>query len=295
MSCCCEGKGPRLRIHRSGQQFGAHVSLLPKLADTVAQLPTCRCLQTYLGNKQTYQVRTLSEKDREDTRRYCEEHDKCFYVHCPLIANLASITPGIADKSTKVVCDCLRQVQGLPCSCVLHIGKVGTIEQVSQRINEMSSLGALQRGSFERTPFTLLLEVAAGQGNELGTSWEQLRHLYEGLDKTLVGICIDTQHAFASGMCSFQNHEEVIRLFDHADSVVPRGISLFHLNDSKKAFGSRVDRHENLRQGYIWSQGDAGLKSLVQQSFDRGIDMVLETPSDRINEDLAILSSYADC
>src|SRR5690606_22896129 len=128
-----------------------------------------------------------------------------------------------------------------------------------------------------RVPFHLLLEIAAGQGSELGRSWEEIRHLYEALDYTRVGLCVDTQHAFASGMCSFQTHEDVVKLFDAANGIAPKGISMIHLNDSTKPFGSQVDRHASLRNGYIWSESDEGLKSLIKISKSYGMDLVSET------------------
>lgn len=247
---------------------------IKSLHDTVSSQPTCKCVQMFLGDPITYDCRTITQEDKQRTLEYCTRTDTSFYIHCPLIANLAKSD---CARSINVISKELDAVAGLPGACVLHIGKVGTIENVAQRINEIQATGHLPTSHHSRVPFHLLLEIAAGQGSELGRSWEEIRHLYEALDYTRVGLCVDTQHAFASGMCSFQTHEDVVRLFDAANSIAPKGISMIHLNDSTKPFGSQVDRHAPLRNGYIWSESDEGLKSLIKISKSYGMDLVSET------------------
>lgn len=284
MSCCCQGDILTLNIRQPDKRHGSHIRLLDSLSNTISK-NTSKCTQIYLGDPITYQCRQISAIDKQKVKEHCDLHHKSFYVHCPLIANLAKSD---CDKSKMVIQKELDIVAGLPAACVLHIGKKGTIENVSQHINDMSS--HLPLSSYSHVPFHLLLEIAAGQGTELGKSWEEIRHLYEGLDMTRVGLCIDTQHAFASGMCEFQTHEDVVKLFDMASSIAPKGISMIHLNDSTKPFKSQVDRHAPLKQGYIWSRNDEGLKSLVKISTDLGIDLITETSDP--NHDRKVISSY---
>ena len=182
---------------------GADVSLQRTLYSTVSSAGT-KCCQLYLGNYLSYNCRTLSKEDKEQTLEYCEKHGCSFYVHCPLIANLAKVD---SHDSVRVVSKELDNIADLPCACVLHVGKVGSIEQVAANIDDIITAGFIEHSSFERVPYKLLLETAAGQGSELGRNWEEMRHLYEGIDKTRIGICLDTQHAFAAGMCSFADHE----------------------------------------------------------------------------------------
>lgn len=267
---------PRVAFMDEDPRHGCHVRLLKTLYESIStQVSECKCVQLYLGNKTTYVCRNLTDADRKATLEYCEKHNKTFYVHCPLIANLSKDTE--YDKSMDVLGKELTQICGLPGSCVLHIGKLGTIENVSQRVNELCNNGSLKRTRFERVPYPLLLESAAGQGTELGCNWEEMRHLFEGLDKTCIGLCIDTQHAFASGMCDFKNHESVVKLFDECDALSYDGVSMFHMNDSKKEYGSRVDRHEVLGKGYIWYKNDFSLRSLLSIARDREVDCISET------------------
>jgi endonuclease IV len=156
------------------------------------------------------------------------------------------------------------------------VGKRGTVEEVASKLNTLQSEGLLNRKDGP-CPYPLLLETAAGQGTELGKSWEELRHLYEALDKSSVGICVDTQHAYAAGMSPLSDHESVVSLFDTASDICSSGISLIHLNDSARAYSSRVDRHAPLTRGYIWNREREGLLSLVCLSRDMALDLVLET------------------
>jgi deoxyribonuclease-4 len=183
----------------------------------------------------------------------------------------------------------LVQLEGVPCSCVLHIGKVGTLETVCQHLNDLH----ITRSEFERSPYPLLMECSAGQGTELGKNWPELRKLFEGIDTNKIGLCMDTQHAFAAGLSDFGSHESVVKFFEEAESIAPGGVSLIHLNDSKVEFGRRVDRHANIGQGHIWSgkEKEEGLQSLIQYCFEKGIDMILETPNEGVESDLSILRS----
>jgi deoxyribonuclease-4 len=229
-------------------------------------------LQCFLGNPQSYVHRKLTKEDREKTIRICEEYDRSVYVHTCYLANLAHEDNDLRNKSINYLRSLTTEVKGLPVSSVLHIGKRGTIQRV---VNGLEDL-CLTRTTSHRTPYPILLENGAGQGTEIGINSEEIRKIYEGLNKTNVGICIDTAHAFASGMCSFENHESIIKLLDD----LPIRPSMFHVNDSKVDFGQRKDRHENLKQGYIWSHNDESLISLVKICKEYEIDMICETPSD---------------
>jgi len=269
-------------------KYGSHISLGKTLHTTISN-DNHKCCQIFLGNPTSYTVRSLTEKDKNDTKQYCVNNKKCFYVHCPYVANLAN---DISKKSSTLLTNLLTQIHDLPCSCVLHIGKVGELNTVVENINYLTTNNTLKPNTMKTNPFSLLLENAAGQGSEIGKTWDELRLLYEGLDKTSVGLCIDTQHLFASGMCDFTTHESVVKMFDNVENVCGHKPSLIHLNDSLTTYNSRVDRHENLKYGYIWSKNTESLHSLIRRCNQDNIDMVLETPDKHINEDLNLIRSF---
>lgn len=288
MACCCSPAPLSLQVCKGEERWGSHVSLLPTLYETVraAPIPT---VQMFLGSPYAYNRRAVPPADIEATRHHCQSHNMSLYCHCPYIANLAKTDN---SRSLQILRDELTVMKGVEGACVLHIGKVGTIAQVAEGINQLQREGYLPPGTSNRTPFHLLLEVAAGQGTELGRSWEELRHLYEALDHTCVGLCIDTQHAFAAGMCDFQSHESVVQLFDAAQSLHRRGIAMIHLNDSKKPYRSQVDRHAPLGQGHIWYHEQEGLGSLLRISRDMELDLISETGD--TNTDRAVLQRHWD-
>ena len=158
---------------------------------------------------------------------------------------------------------------------VQHIGHGTDITEVANLLNNIE----IPQSPFPRIKHTLIMENAAGEGSELGTSWEQLRKFYEKLNSTRVGLCIDTQHAFASGMTTWADEKEVNKIFEEVQNIAPKSISLIHLNDSEKLFGSHVDRHASIGHGFIWGSDKTigGLKSLLKRAQEEEIDMVLET------------------
>jgi deoxyribonuclease-4 len=269
MECCCQARVPLKQ-----SRCGCHLPMQPTLLQTLQQA-SCPCVQTFLAAETSYVCPTLSEEDRQASRAYCDLHDRTFYVHAPLVlfSNLSS--PDIVTKSQRVITEELHQIRDLPGACVVHMGKKGTVEMLTEYLNDV----VMSPGTHPRMPRQLLLECAAGQGTELGRTWEELRHLYEALDVRGIGLCLDTQHLFAAGMCRFDSVESVVRLFDAAEDVCPKSLRLIHLNDSKKPFGSRVDRHESLGKGYIWSESQESLRALVSRCREDQVDVVLETPT----------------
>lgn len=280
MDSCCNHTTD-VTILTPQRRFGYTAAFMGTLHQTIN--PECECTQMFCGKTPLdFNIAKISEFDRLTTQALCHKHNCSFYIHCPLKANLAN-PHCLADCAA--VSKELNIINGLPGACVLHIGKKlkgGTIHNVYTNVNELvASINSELR-------YPMLLEVAAGQGTEIGYSWEELRHLYEGLDSKKVGLCIDTQHVFASGMCQFENHEDVVKLWDGVDDICRQGISLLHLNDSQKAFGSRVDRHAPLGQGFIWNKSRESLKSLIHIATDYGLDMISET-KDFVN-DLMVLN-----
>lgn len=122
-----------------------------------------------------------------------------------------------------------------------------------------------------------VIENTAGQGTNLGFKFEHLAKIIEGVeDKSRVGVCIDTCHAFAAGY-DLSTKEAFTETFNQFDSIV--GFSYLkgmHINDSKKGVGSRVDRHESLGVGAI---GEGCFRWIAEDSRFDNIPLILETPN----------------
>ncbi|TBM21831.1 deoxyribonuclease IV [Hafnia paralvei] len=137
---------------------------------------------------------------------------------------------------------------------------------------------------------TAVIENTAGQGSNLGFRFEHLAAIIDGVeDKSRVGVCIDTCHAFAAGY-DLRTEEECNKTFAHFERTVGfnylRGM---HLNDAKSAFDSRVDRHHSLGEGNI---GKTAFSWIMRDPRFDGIPLILETVNPDIwAEEIAWLKS----
>jgi deoxyribonuclease-4 len=122
----------------------------------------------------------------------------------------------------------------------------------------------------------VLLEQTAGQGTNLGHRFEHLRAIIEQLDGSpRVGVCLDTCHLLAAGynLCDEAGYRATFETFDRLVGL--ERIKVFHLNDSKKPCGSRVDRHEHIGKGCL---GLEPFRLLLNDARFGGLPMLLETP-----------------
>jgi deoxyribonuclease-4 len=295
MDCCCctetfndkIKKINKLNIKIPECRCGDSIRFEGSIYKTLLKNNNCKCKQFFLGDPINYKCYNITEDDKIKTQEFCKKTDTTFYIHCPFVANLAKDN---SHKSIEVLSNELNVVKDLPAACVLHIGKVGTIKNVADNLNYLTNIGKLPISTDTKVPFKLLLENAAGQGTELGRNWEEIRHLYEALDHTKVGICIDTQHAFASNMCSFQTHQDVVNLFDEASYITKQGISMIHLNDSFKPINSNVDRHAPVSKGHIWYKEKESFETLLDFAYGNCIDLISETSDP--NNDIDIINNY---
>lgn len=138
---------------------------------------------------------------------------------------------------------------------------------------------------------TAVIENTAGQGSNLGFAFEHLAYLIERVeDKSRVGVCIDTCHAFAAGY-DLTSDEACERTFDEFDRTVGfRYLRGMHLNDSMKPLGSRVDRHRNLGNGFL---GMTVFRFIARDKRFDDIPLILETPDEsRWPAEIELLKSF---
>jgi deoxyribonuclease IV len=129
---------------------------------------------------------------------------------------------------------------------------------------------------------TAVIENTAGQGTNMGHKFEQLRYIIDKVeDKSRVGICIDTCHAFTSGynIKSQEGYDETFRMFDKIIGF--KYLRGMHINDSKKELASRVDRHDNIGNGFL---GEDVFGILMNDTRFDNMPLILETPDESIWE-----------
>lgn len=164
-----------------------------------------------------------------------------------------------------------------------HLDKI-TVEECLDRVAESINIALGQTSGV-----TAVIENTAGQGSNIGNRFEHLRYIIDRVaDKSRVGVCIDTCHAFAAGYDLAGCYDET---FDEFDRTVGLGyLKAFHINDSKKPLGSRVDRHESIGRGCI---GIDFFKRLMADPRFDDMPLILETPDESIwPEEIALLRSF---
>lgn len=138
-----------------------------------------------------------------------------------------------------------------------------------------------------------VIENTAGQGSNVGNRFEELKYIIDRVeDKSRVGICIDTCHAFAAGydLTMVEQCEKTFALFDEV--IGYQYLKGIHLNDSKKGVGSKVDRHENIGNGEI---GVSAFEWMMKNPHFDNIPLILETPDEALwPDEIQMLKGFAE-
>lgn len=136
-----------------------------------------------------------------------------------------------------------------------------------------------------------VIENTAGQGTNVGYKFEHIRDIIDKVeDKSRVGVCIDTCHAFTAGyeMNTLEGYSKTWKEFE--EIIGFEYLKGMHINDSKKDYGTRVDRHDNIGVGFI---GNELFKWIMNDPRLDGIPLILETPDEeKWAEEIALLKSY---
>jgi deoxyribonuclease-4 len=197
-------------------------------------------------------------------------------AHDAYLINLASPDPVTLRQSVSAFADELRRASRLSIPFLIahpgsHLGK-GTDAGIKSFVNHLDLAITLA----ENRDVTVLLEITAGQGTNLGSSFEEIGSMIN-LSRfgALLGVCFDTCHAFAAGY-DIRTHETYSATLETFDLAIGLDrIKFFHLNDSKLPLGSRVDRHEHIGKGKI---GLESFRLLLNDLRFKYHPMVLETP-----------------
>lgn len=198
--------------------------------------------------------------------------------HASYLINLASADPALRSQSIAAMGDELDRAEALGLrGVVLHPGCYTSGSEREGLVLIAEALSALL-AERRRGRTMVLLEHTAGQGTALGASFEQLAAIIDGMKGSRrVGVCLDTCHLLASGY-DIVSPEGYARTFKAFGRLVGFDrLEAFHLNDSKKPRGSRVDRHEHIGDGCI---GIEAFRRLVNDRRFQHLPMLLETPKE---------------
>ena len=248
------------------------------------------CLQLFSKPSQRWSVPPLSDQEIESFRQARQRAgDLPVLVHDSYLINLASPDPERLERSIEAYAEELRRCADLGIHDLnMHPGAATDGDEAAglQRCADAFLEAYLLAGD---PPVRTVIEATAGQGKNLGYRFEHLRDLLERVwDPDRFAVCIDTCHIYAAGY-DWSTPEGYAETFDQFDQIVGLDqLAWFHLNDSKKVLGSRVDRHAEIGEGEI---GLEPFRWLVNDERFRTLPAVLETPNNRMRENLDVLRS----
>ena len=259
--------------------LGAHMSIAGGLTRAVERgcAVGCEAIQIFTKNSNQWRAKPLTDGEAQEFRKeLAKEKIQFAFAHDSYLINLASPSEDLLGRSREAFLDEMERAEKLGLRfVVLHpgahlgTGEAAGIERISRSFDWI----------FERTPgyrVKVLIETTAGQGTNLGHRFEQIRDMMDGVrENDRLGVCVDTCHLLAAGY-DLRTKAGYEKTFDDFDRIVGlKRILAFHLNDSKKPLGSRVDRHEHIGKGFL---GLEPFRLLLNDSRFKGVPMVLETP-----------------
>ena len=263
---------------------GAHISAAGGVenAPVNAHEIGAKAFAFFTKNQRQWVSPPLTRKSIDAFRENCEKYGfkpHQILPHDSYLINLGAPEPEGLGRSRHAFNDEMKRCEQLGLDRLnfhpgSHLGKISE-EQSLDLIAESVNI-ALSKS----TGVTAVIENTAGQGTNLGYRFEHLRYIIDRVDdKSRVGVCIDTCHAFTSGY-DLSTAEGFKKVFDEFERIVGfKYLRGMHLNESKKAFGTRVDRHDSLHKGEL---GDEVFGLIMNDPRFDDIPLILETPDETL-------------
>ncbi|MDA3058184.1 deoxyribonuclease IV [Campylobacter sp. VBCF_05 NA6] len=277
------------------KRVGAHVSAAGGVfnAPLNAQKIGADAFALFVKNQRQWSAKPLSDSDIAQFRANLAatgiraEH---ILAHDSYLINLGHPDPALRQKSLDAFIDEINRCEKLGIKLLnfhpgSHLNEISP-QQCLQNIAECLNFAIANTSDVK-----LVIENTAGQGSNLGYEFAQIAYIIARVsDKTRIGVCIDTCHAFAGGY-DFRTKDAYERTMSEFDRVIGyKFLSGMHLNDTKNDLGVRKDRHESLGRGFL------GLASFENIMNDKNIDeipLILETIDESIwAEEIALLRSF---
>jgi deoxyribonuclease-4 len=273
--------------------LGAHMSIGGGVHTAIERGCSIKCtaIQMFVKNNMQWFARPLA---REEIRAFLEHRQRgqllSIFAHANYLINLAATNPQFLENSIRALSEELIRADQLELPfLVLHPGAhLGAGEEAGLE----KIVGSINR-VFRKIPKVktkIAIETTAGQGSCLGHRFEQIAYIIENMrEPERLRVCLDTAHVFAAGydIGTEAGVKQTFREFDRAIGL--NRLAAIHVNDSKTARGSRVDRHQHIGKGQI---GLDAFRFIMRNRRFKKIPKVLETPKGKeLREDVANLKT----
>ena len=264
--------------------IGAHVSASGGVenAPLNANAIGAKAFALFTRNQRQWKSSPLTKKSISLFKERCEEFGyKAAHIlpHDSYLINLGHPDPDGLQKSRDAFLDEMQRCEQLGLDRLnfhpgSHLNEI-SVDDCLARIAE-----SINRTLEQTVGVCAVIENTAGQGTNLGYTFEQIAAIIDRVDdKSRVGVCIDTAHTLAAGY-DIKTEQGFMDTFRHFDEVI--GFSYLrgmHINDSKKDLATRVDRHDSIGKGVM---GMTSFQMLMQDTRFDDIPLILETPDESI-------------
>jgi deoxyribonuclease-4 len=276
--------------------LGAHMSIAGGVDKALLEgkRVDCDVIQIFTKSSRQWAFQPYSEEEIQAFKQNQKETGIVTVIaHDSYLLNLGSPDESLRKKSIRAFIEEMERCETLAIPYLIahpgaHLGAgedVG-IKTIGHSLDEVHT-------SCRGYKVKIALEITAGQGSNIGYRFEQIRNMIESTkENDRLRVCFDTEHAFAAGydLRTKDGYEQTFGEFD--ETIGLKLLVAFHLNDSKKEFHSKVDRHEHIGKGHI---GVEAFRMLLNDPRFWGIPMCLETPKGRDlkedKENLGLLKS----
>ena len=261
-------------------KLGVHVSISGSIDLSIdrARSLNLNTFQIFTRNPRGWKFSNLKEIDIDNfKRKVLSENILSVVCHMQYLPNLSSPRDDVYNISIKTLSSELDRCNQLDIDYVVtHIGShlgSGLDAGLTRVINACNT--ALSNSSNNSM---IILENTSGTKNNVGSKFEELKYIFDNInDKSRIGFCFDTCHAFAAGY-DLSSNESVISTFNEFDRIIGlKYLKIIHLNDSKGELGNGLDRHQHIGKGNI---GNIGFRQLLKNNIIKKLPLILETPID---------------
>lgn len=274
-------------------EAGAHTQFTKNIYNTLKKSIFCgmNVTQFFMGNPKSFTRHRVSQQDIDVSKKLLDQYPMHVFSHFPYVANFVGSIKQLAwngnkeqDRKTSLILNELEyelnvlsnfNQGGKRNGVVIHPGNYPKrslgLANIAKSINKINfSVGS-----------TLILENAAGKGNSLCTTFEEIKEVYDQIlpeKQQHIGVCVDTAHICGVGKYDLSKCSEVIRMFNEFDKILGLDkFTLLHLNDSLIPLGGKDDLHGLLGTGYIWGDNFDSLILLLDTCKKYNIPIMLET------------------